>query len=195
VTEQHFVALDLGCAAGRMTCELAWSGAARVIGVDKSSRMLNWARKIAWARRSQSISVPVPLTASRTTHCYISGMEMRNRTAFVIGDAQTIPLPACSVHLICCMNVLHRLPRPDRVLKEIQRVLKPDGYLVISNDYDWNDDFTPLRRLWFDDFRTVLPRDVWETLDEIDPVPYEAPVHGRKVTRALNHLMLIRKRR
>lgn len=189
------IALDVGCAAGRMTCELARAGARLAIGIDTSSQMIDWARKIAWSPRSDRVYVPVPVTAAAASLCWLRGFDLKGKTEFLLADAQNLPLADQAVHLVACLNVLHRVERPDLVLREIERVLQPGGCLVISNDYDWDPDLTPDPDLWFDNVLDVLPHTFWEKLDELDPVPYEAPVHARKYTRALNHMLLLRKRR
>ena len=54
------------------------------------------------------------------------GLRVLNRS---IQEAQ---LPESSFDLVILFNVLEHLPKPDDVLREIDRILKPGGYLAIK---------------------------------------------------------------
>lgn len=67
-------------------------------------------------------------------------------SAAVCADASTLPLAAGSIDLVFCNLLLHWCPDPDAVLREIQRVLRPDGLLVLST---WGPDtLRELRTAW-----------------------------------------------
>lgn len=50
----------------------------------------------------------------------------------VTGDAQQLPFATASIDLACCLEVLAHLRQPQQALREIARVLKPDGYLIVN---------------------------------------------------------------
>ena len=50
----------------------------------------------------------------------------------VICDINDIPLKSNSFDYILCSEVFEHLPRPDSALKELARLLKPDGSLLIT---------------------------------------------------------------
>lgn len=50
-------------------------------------------------------------------------------------DARALDFPAKSFDLVAAMHVLSVVPDPDQVMKEIARVLKPGGRVVISNHF------------------------------------------------------------
>jgi ubiquinone/menaquinone biosynthesis C-methylase UbiE len=75
----------------------------QVIGVDSSPDML------ARARRR------------------VPGAEFR------VGELDALPLPDDCVDVIVCALALEHVPRLDPVLAEFTRVLRPGGYLVISD--------------------------------------------------------------
>jgi SAM-dependent methyltransferase len=50
----------------------------------------------------------------------------------VQADLHDVPFPDATFHRILCIGVLHHLPRPERPLGEIARVLRPDGTLVLG---------------------------------------------------------------
>ncbi len=58
-----------------------------------------------------------------------------DRVELLAGDARELPLPDASFDLVVNSYMLDLLPREDipRVLAEFQRVLKPEGRLVLSN--------------------------------------------------------------
>jgi SAM-dependent methyltransferase len=103
--------LDLGCAAGTTSRIMAGlvGPEGRVVGVDASSMRVEDAR-------------------SRTTDAHIE---------FVIGDAESIPLEDDSFDVCWSRFLFEYLPRPARVLREMIRVTRPGGSVVVS-DLDGN---------------------------------------------------------
>lgn len=47
-------------------------------------------------------------------------------------DAQVLPLPDCSVDLLTALDVLEHLDDDMRALAEFQRVLRPNGFLLVT---------------------------------------------------------------
>jgi malonyl-CoA O-methyltransferase len=67
-------------------------------------------------------------------------------SAAICADAGSLPLAGQSVDLVYCNLLLHWCRDPDAVLREIQRVLRPDGLLVLST---WGPDtLFELRAAW-----------------------------------------------
>jgi ubiquinone/menaquinone biosynthesis C-methylase UbiE len=58
----------------------------------------------------------------------------RNKIAHetIVGDMQTIELPAESFDLVICYNVIEHLPRLTEALERMSRVVKRDGLVVIG---------------------------------------------------------------
>lgn len=52
-------------------------------------------------------------------------------------------------------------------MQEIERVIKQQGVLSVSNSYDWDKDYTP-PELWFDDFFEQLNPSIWRMENELD---------------------------
>jgi malonyl-CoA O-methyltransferase len=70
----------------------------------------------------------------------------RPLSAAVCAAAGSLPLADRSVDLVFCNLLLHWCPDPDAALREMQRVLKPDGLLVLST---WGPDtLRELRAAW-----------------------------------------------
>ena len=52
---------------------------------------------------------------------------------FEVADALSLPYADASFDAVIIVNVLHLLPEPERALREIARVLRPDGILIAPN--------------------------------------------------------------
>lgn len=82
------------------------------------------------------------------------GMDIENATyqkntsPDVFWDGKTIPSNTCSYDNAMLVEVLEHVPEPDRVLKELHRVLKPKGYLLITIPFLW-----PLHDVPYDEYR------------------------------------------
>ncbi|NBL00836.1 MAG: class I SAM-dependent methyltransferase, partial [Erysipelotrichia bacterium] len=60
---------------------------------------------------------------------------------FEVGNAQAISQIADnSIDFITSFETIEHLPKPDKYLKELYRVLKPSGRLMISAPNDWSDE-------------------------------------------------------
>jgi SAM-dependent methyltransferase len=81
-----------------------------------------------------------------------------------VGDALRLPFRDASIDLVWSIHVLHHLPDPATALREVRRVLRPGGHLVIAETVEDH----PVIRL----ARSVRPR--WDGV----------PVHARFRSRA-----------
>lgn len=102
------IAVDLGCGTGEVLESLR-GGCREVIGVDGSPRMLELAR-----RRFGGDAPDVSLR---------------------IGELDHLPLRDGEADFACINLVLHHLSSPEAAVREIARVLKPGG-LVLVTDFD-----------------------------------------------------------
>jgi ubiquinone/menaquinone biosynthesis C-methylase UbiE len=185
--------VDIGCALGRMTVEMVRAGAASAVGLDISPMMVKRATDIAWSTRGKPVWVDVPVSPVRTVRGWITGLGLGASVEFLAADAQATPIADESADMALCLNVLHRVQQPKAVLAELTRIVKKNGSCILSNSYDWLEEFTQPDE-WFEDVIDVLPSADWHIVTVIDAVPYETAIHDRKITRALNQVILMRRR-
>lgn len=107
------VAADLGCGTGNVLNGML-DKADSVIGVDGSPRMLELAR-----RRFVAVG---------------------DRVSLRIGDLSHLPLRDAETEFASLNMVLHHIPQPVEILREIRRVLTPSGLLVLTDFNSHNDD-------------------------------------------------------
>ncbi len=96
--------LDVGCGPGVMAESLLRLGC-EFWGVDASPKMIELAR---------------------------SAVGKTDRTHFALGDAMRLDLPSDFFDAVLCMGVIDGLPDRRRALKEMLRVLKPGGTLIVT---------------------------------------------------------------
>lgn len=114
--------LDLGSGMGRFSGYLAQAFSAHVVGVEPSEKMRDAALR----------------------------NNDRQDVRFVSGSGESIPLQDGSVDMVFMSMIFHHLVDSDRCLREIHRVLAPDGFLVIRNSTKENLDQVPLLRCFPD---------------------------------------------
>ncbi|HEY0383935.1 MAG TPA: class I SAM-dependent methyltransferase, partial [Candidatus Elarobacter sp.] len=85
--------------------------------------------------------------------------------SFLAGSCTRIPLASHSIDLVVSFETLEHIEEHDEFMREIARVLRPDGQLLISspNKLVYSDDahyHNPYhaRELYFDEFRDLLQR-------------------------------------
>jgi ubiquinone/menaquinone biosynthesis C-methylase UbiE len=52
---------------------------------------------------------------------------------FEVADAAALPFPASSFDVVGCLRVLHHARRPELIVAELTRVLRPGGRLLLSD--------------------------------------------------------------
>lgn len=99
--------LDVGCADGTTTFRISQiSNKLTVVGVDLYKESIDFAKKS------------------------YKGVE------FIASDAHKLPFKNQSFDYVCAIEILEHLEDPELALKEINRVLKPKGILIIGQDTD-----------------------------------------------------------
>lgn len=185
------VILDIGCGTGRLTGEFAIRGVRFAIGIDYSPDMVLGATNVVLGEQGKAVEFLVRSSRLQLRKANINGWGIQN-CVFAVADAHTLPIRRHEIDLIACINLLHRVRNPKKVIQEMSRVLKQDGILLASNSYDWSEEYTP-KELWFDDFLEELSSNSWRMESEIDGVPYTTKMYNRKLSLTLNHIQVFRK--
>ncbi len=126
--------LDIGCAAGGTSFDLAASYEAPVLGVDLSWPLLRIGRGIL-----DRGLLRYPLRHSgdayerRETYHFPPEAD---RVDFWIADAQALPFAANTFRLVVALNVLDCVPDPARLVAEISRVTRPGGDVAFATSLD-----------------------------------------------------------
>jgi len=106
ITKPITTILDLGCGEGRFSAALATKFRAEVYGVDPSEKMLALA-----CERDRAIE----------------------HVTYIRGCGERIPLEDQSVSMVFLSMVYHHLDNVIQTVSEIERVLEPQGYVVVRN--------------------------------------------------------------
>ena len=142
-------ALDLGCAVGRSSFELA-RGCQEVLGIDFSQSFVRAAAELAGGVRLPYERVD---EGRLTTTCEAevpSGID-RRRVRFEVGDACALPTGLGRFDVVLLANLVDRLPDPSRCLERLPDLVALGGQLVIASPFTWLEDYTP-RSQWLGGF-------------------------------------------
>jgi putative 4-mercaptohistidine N1-methyltranferase len=145
-------ALDIGCAVGRTSFELA-KHFDHVDGIDFSASFICKAREMAehhrirYARPEEGELVSYH---ERTLDAL--GLEnFAGKVAFHQGDACTLGAQFTGYDLILAGNLIDRLYQPSQFLTGIHERLNSKGFLVIASPYTWLEEYTP-KEAWVGGF-------------------------------------------
>jgi len=100
--------LDVGCGAGGKTMYYASQGVKKIVGMDIVAHYKEEAEALA------------------------EQLGYADRFTFVVGDAANTGFPDNSFDTIIMNDAMEHVDRPDLVLAEVRRVLKPGGRLYVN---------------------------------------------------------------
>lgn len=98
------VTLDAACGSGYGLRILANSGATRVIGLDASKTAVLLAKKVG----------------------------ISDTIAVIRGDVMQLPIRSGKIDVVASLETIEHVSRPETCLREIHRVLKEEGYAIVS---------------------------------------------------------------
>ncbi len=136
-------ALDLGCAVGRSSFELA-KHFNFVSGVDFSARFIRIAHQLQ-EKGLTHYQLPeegeiVSFHELRLSDLGLS--ENIGKLEFVQGDAHNLKPQLTGYDLVLAANLLDRLYDPSHFLLNIHERINPGGVLVLASPYTWLEEFT-----------------------------------------------------
>lgn len=202
---QH--ALDIGCATGRASFELA-RHFARVTGMDYSARFIDVALQLT---SGEDFRYVIPqegdLVEYRQLRLKEAGIdpETAARVHFIQGDACNLKPQPQQYDLVLAANLIDRLREPEHFLRDIAPMLRPGGLLLLSSPYTWLAEYTA-RDKWLGGGREngealssyqALQRLLATEFEEIaapQDVPFVIRETARKYQHTLAQVTLWRKR-
>ncbi|MBV8483811.1 MAG: putative 4-mercaptohistidine N1-methyltransferase [Verrucomicrobia bacterium] len=176
-------ALDLGCAVGRSTFELTrWAN--EVIGIDLSSQFIAAAQAM---QKIGEVEIRILEEGQRSTVVTrrLDPQIDRSKCRFFVGDALQVSPQFGNFDLILAANLIDRVPRPADLLREIKRLVKSDGHVILASPYTWLEEFTP-RENWLVDATVTTLNRIQATLEPelvlvaAKDLPFLIREHARK---------------
>lgn len=190
-------ALDLGCAVGRASFELA-RHFDQVTGIDFSARLINLGVQL---KRDGVIRYAVAdegdLLLYREQRLENFGLEdTAHKVDFMQGDACNLKAVYQGYDLVLAANLLDRLYDPRLFLKHIHERINGGGLLVLASPYTWLEEHTD-KANWLGGFKK--DGESFSTLDGIKSVlenhfqlidgPFSQPFVIRETRRKFQHTL------
>ncbi|NDW15662.1 5-histidylcysteine sulfoxide synthase [Alteromonas genovensis] len=146
-------ALDLGCAVGRSTFELA-THFDHVDGVDFSARFIKTA--FSMQERGEvryNLIEEGELTSFKSRKLSAMGLENTvDKVSFSQGDACNLKPQLTGYDLIFMGNLIDRVYSPRKVLADMSERLNPGGLLIIASPFTWLEEYTE-RNEWLGGYK------------------------------------------
>lgn len=99
--------LDVGCGTGKVLSELKkYNSKIKLSGIDLSENMLSIAKK-----------------------------NLDDKVELKVGDSENLPWNDNTFDTILCTDSFHHYPNPEKVIKEMKRVLKKEGKVIIADPW------------------------------------------------------------
>jgi len=145
-------ALDIGCAIGRSTLELA-TAYEKVTGLDFSARFIGMAERMRTEGRIR-YTIPTEGELVEYKEAVLPGSlaGVAERVDFWQADACNLKPIFSGYDLVFAGNLIDRLYDPAKFLKEITERINDGGMLILSSPYTWLEDFTPKEK-WLGGFK------------------------------------------
>ena len=194
----HARALDIGCAVGRSTLELA-KHFEYVDGLDFSARFISSAVELQQAGiKRYTIRDEGELVSFRETQLQTLGLKATaDRCRFMQGDACNLNEKYEGYDLVFAGNLIDRLYSPRQFLSMIHERINSGGLLVLASPYTWLEEFTE-REEWLGGFKDNVGEN-FTTLDGLKAVlgdhfemigePREVPFVIRETKRKYQHTL------
>ena len=146
-------ALDLGCASGRSTFELA-KVFDHVTGVDFSARFIGQGVQLAQQGILRyTLTDEGELVSYKERTLSNLGLDhVKNKVEFFQGDACNLKPIFTGYDLILAANLIDRLYDPAKLLTGIHTRINPGGLLMITSPYTWLTEHTK-KEAWIGGFK------------------------------------------
>ncbi|KAG5476501.1 hypothetical protein LSCM1_04213 [Leishmania martiniquensis] len=163
--------LDIGCATGASVLEMSKLFDGGVIGIDYSEVFIHLAKEVVSqpaSGKKVAYTAPVQGEITEARELELSPAVRPERCDFYAGDAmnmfeedQKISVTTSRLYPevkywqakkgetfdgILCLNLIDRVPDPQRLLDSFPRLLAKDGILILADPYSWWEDATEKSR-------------------------------------------------
>lgn len=159
-------ALDLGCATGRATFELAKTFD-KVEGIDFSIRFVGVGSSlkdngsVAWNTKTEGELS----TQNRLSIEELGYEKLTDKVSFWQGDACNLKPNFNGYDLILATNLIDRLYEPKLFLSSVDSMLNEDGVLILTSPYTWQEESTK-KEFWLGGYKDEKGKDI-KTLDAL----------------------------
>lgn len=162
-------ALDLGCATGRATYELAREFD-KVEGIDFSVRFVQAGAKLKDdGYLAFSVKEEGEIATQKKVTIEELGYEtLKEKVSFWQGDACNLKPNFTGYDLVMATNLIDRLYNPKLFLETISERLNKDGILVLTSPYTWQESSTA-KEFWLGGFTNDKGEDV-KTINSLSEV-------------------------
>ena len=130
--------LDIGCAVGRSSLEMA-AVCAEVVGIDFSHAFVAAAARVATAGEAK---IAVKEVGDITRDVQITPPAPLGHVYFEQGDAMNLRADLGAFDAVLAANLLCRLTEPRKFLARLPDLVKPGGQLAITTPNTWLEEFT-----------------------------------------------------
>jgi SAM-dependent methyltransferase len=183
---------DVGGSTGRLTYELATRlpGAEELVLAEPSAAFCTWARRLLLGEEFDRW-MPVPDDVLRPTHRRVEPAclpQPTPRVSVCQATAPDVPRPEGYFDLVTCANVLDRVDDPPALVRDLSRLVRPGGLLVISSPMHFDENYTSRDR-WIGDVREVLDPAQWSVDDRNIDVRYALWQTRRRIISYLSQVI------
>ena len=203
-TANKNVALDIGCAVGRASFELA-RYFNKVVGIDFSARFIQEGvklkneGKISWNKKIEG-----DIKEQKSITLKELGLDdIKEKVEFWQGDACNLKPFLKGYDLVLALNLIDRLYNPKLFLEDIKGRINKGGILAISSPYTWQEVSTPKENWLGGYYKDNKPVYTIDTLKDIlkesfeliqtKDIEFVIPESKRKHQHTISHLTIWRK--
>lgn len=179
---------DIGGATGRVIFELErqFPELEQLVLVEPSKRFCEWARRLL----THDSKVPdIPSIGPVGSPQWVSPkrkpppIPRADERLSIVNERLERYQVDTGFDLVTCLNVMDRHACPADALAEIERLMNPNGLLVMSCPFDFDEKTTPNTAAWIDDLNILFAgKRCWSHVGETE-VFYEFRSHARSWTR------------
>lgn len=182
-------ALDIGCGVGRFTFELT-RVVDEAVGIDNSRAFIRTARRLA-TTGTASIQILETGAHYKETRVSIPNGLRKDKVRFAVGDAMDLSALTRRGEMfdvVAGINLLCRLPSPEKFLRQLSVLVKPGGQLLLACPFSWLENFTPQKE-WLRPERVISTLRPKFKLARRRDLPFLIREHRRKFQLVVSDVM------